>query len=772
MAAAGKRSGGLSFLVPTLAGILIGLFVWRYWGGRCALWGKTWTAPGPGEPGRVALEWALAGGIGACWALWVLVSRCLRDFRGMRPAAARRRAARNFSPAGALLLPLAWDALGFGYSIFSLSFFGVVIGLTLWVSIAPFVALADVRWPGPKAARRALVAAMLVFFAVFGGVAVMKLQAQGFGYRDSGIYGEAIVNTLRGRFLYTNYYGGCYLGDHVSPIMVALCPFMAAFPSVATLLLIQAAALALAAPAVYRIGRRAMKSRLAGLLLALGYLANPVVDHLNFAHVWGFHVVTLAVPLMLWAFDALIAGRTARFWVFLVLALACKEDVAVVTFMLGPFIFFSLRRRGLAVVVSAVGLAWLVLSLKVVSPLFWGGEYRYFSLRWGHLGATTGQILLNAPLALVRALPETKRLAFLLHLAAPLAFAPLGAFWALLALVPSVALLIVSDEERFHSIMCQTTATLVPVLFLATAWAVRVQMKRLAGRRQAWGARLLERVSMSRPDRVRPVGQVLAAAPFVFCVVFHALLAPSPLAAVGPDVFNWYSVAPGPRSAALRRLAKRIPPDASVAATDKAAVHFIAQPDLYVVDVKKLGKREEAELDKAEYVLLDLRLPEDQRHSVPARDRLLKKKSHGLVAHDAGFALFRRGAETIRPRPVKDASAMAKRMAFRPPRSPLSTLVCLGADARPVGEGVYRITSLWTLRRKTGDAVIPKLLFRRSDGREAQLKPFILFDRTFPTYLWRPGESYLDATDVELPFAPDPANTELLVGEGTVSFAD
>ena len=744
---------------PLGAGVVVGLFVWRFWGGVFALWGKTWTPPADGE-GRVLVEWALAGGVAACWLLWEMASRYLREFRGVDLRASRRRMAWAFAPLAVLLLPLLGDALGFGYSYLALDLFGVAAGAVVWLLIAPFVAAANPEWPGRRGAARTVAAGTLLFFFVFGALALLKFYALHFGYRDSGLYSEAVVNTYRGRFLYTNYYHGCYLGDHVSPILVVFCPIMALLPSAGTMLLIQAAALALGAPAVYRIAHRALGSRLAALLLAFAYLLNPVTDHLNFAHVWGFHVVTLAVPLLLWALDALLEGKNVRFFLLLFFALCCKEDVAVATFLLAPFIFFSLKRRKLAVIVAAIGLAWAVVALKVVSPMFWGGEYRYVSMRWGGLGKSTPEILLNAPLEFFRVLPRTSRLAFLLHLVAPLAFAPLGALWALLAFAPSAALLVISQTERFYSIMCQTTATLLPALFLATVWAIKIRADRLGKRPEAWGGRWLAWAACVKVDR-RVVAQALAAAVFACCLVFHVLLSPSPFSVAGKDVFSWDAVIPRPRLAGLWRLAKQVPPDASVAATDKIALHFIRQPNVYVADSKKLGTPEEAELDQADYVLLDLGLSEDIRHAYDIRDRLLRKRSHGLIASDESFALFKKGADTLRRKPVANPDALASAMPYHPVSPPDSPLQCLGMDIQPFGDGLYRLTSLWRVAEPIPDPVLPMLVLRRADGREERLKPFYLFDGAFPVYLWKPGAVYLDETVADLAFKPDPRTTRV-----------
>ena len=759
-----------------LAAVLIGLFVWRYWGGQYSVWDKTWTPPAKGAAPRIALEGSLLVSLGACFLLWYVAARLLAEFRGLKRRAAYGRAGRSFLPALALAPLMAPDVLGQGHSIFSLSGFGLIIGAILWLMTVPFVTLADEAWPGPKRTRRVLALCMVLFLAVFGAIGVLKFYSLHFGYRDSGIFAEALMNTLRGRFLYTNYYHGCNLGDHVYPGLVLLLPAFAAWPSVPTLLICQAAALALGAVPMYLLGSRFLGSRLAGILMALAYLLNPAVEHLNSAHVWGFHEAPLCVPLLLWMFYAVWSGRVGWFFVALALALSIKEDVAVVIIMSGPFLFFGLRRRKLAFAASAIGAVWLFLCLQVISPMFWSaGKYRYLTMRWGGMGNSMTEIAVYAlthPLEMVSLALQRPRLAFMGHLLIPLALTPLGALWALLACLPSLGLLVISSAPRFYSIMGQTTATILPVLFVASVRAIHEEAGRQARtpglRRVGW----LARVSFSEPGNARAVGLALAALVFVFCLVFHTLIGPSPLTVAGKDVFDWYSVVPGPRSAAVSKLKTMIPPSASVAATDKVAAHFITQRDLFVADKAKLNTPDEQELDQAEYVVLDVFLSEDQRHARAVRDRLLKKGSHGLIADESGMLVFRRGAPTWRPKPVKDPVAAEARMMIRPDMDPGPYLRCHGVNVRTVASGRYRLSVLWSLRRKTDDDVFPMLIFAKADGRRAEVGPIWLFNGSYPTYLWPEGAHYLAEMVVDLAFEPKPEDTTLLVRQGQLTFKD
>jgi len=759
--------------VAGLAGVLLGLFVWRFWSGRYSVWASAWTPPEPGLA-RVDPVLAVTAAVVVCLALWAAAVWLLQAVRGLERGAALRRAALNFTPALGALALLAPEAWGGAYTIFSLAGFGVVAAAVLWLCLAPLIAAARPEWPGPRAARHALAAGIIAFFLLFGSLSVFKLYALHFGYRDSGMTAEALMNTLRGRFLYQNYYHACQLGDHVSPGLLLLLPVFALAPSAATLLLIQSAALALGAIPVYLMGRRSAGGRLAGLLLAGAWLLNPAVEHLNFAHVWGFHEITPAVPLLLAAFYAAWAGRTGLFFLFAALAMSFKEDVAAVVMMFGPFAFLSLKRRRLAVAAALVGAAWLFLALKVVAPAFWPeGRYRYFEMRWAHMGGSPAAVAvygLTHPLEMARLALETPRAAFVVSLLAPLAFAPLAAPWALLAALPSLGLLVVSNEPRFYSIMSQTTGSILPALALAAAWAVRAESERHARRPGAARARWLARLGLCAPGAAAPAAACLAALVFCFALVFHFLLSPSPLSAAGPDVFDWYSTMPGPRTAALYRIKALFPRDASLAATDKAAVHFTAQRDLFLVDRASLEEPRSADMDGADWVLLDMETLEDLRHAVPARDRLLRRGTHGVVARDSGFLLLKKGAPIWRPAAATPAEAA--RMAFHPRTPNGAALRALGVDAAPLGGGRWRLRVLWRLERRVDEDLAPKLYFFKADGRQDQAGPLRPWDGAYPTYLWEPGAVHADELEVELPFELNPRDTLIATTEGEITYHD
>ncbi len=104
---------------------------------------------------------------------------------------------------------------------------------------------------------------------------------------------------------------------------------------------------ALGAP-LYALARRKQLSPWAALALAAAYLLHPSIQAANWLE---FHPVTLVPTFLMAAFYFLVAGRTGWYALFAVLAASCKEEIALLVFMLGLYAALALRP-------GASGRAW------------------------------------------------------------------------------------------------------------------------------------------------------------------------------------------------------------------------------------------------------------------------------------------------------------------------------------------------------------------------------------------------------------------------------
>ena len=374
------------------------------------------------------------------------------------------------------------------------------------------------------------------------------------------------------------------------------------------------------------------------------------------------------------------------------------------------------------------------------------------------------------PVPIVARCLEAPRLLFLAHLLLPLALLPLGALRVAMVAAPSLFLLMISDEVRFYSIMNQGTASILPVLFVATIAAIEGLPDRLRRVSEWCSSRLRSPPGLAGLCGGLTAPHALAALPLCFAIVFHVLLSPSPLSVSGTNVPRLFASLSFDRLATLDRIHDGLPRSASLCATDKIAPHFVTQRDIFVADAYKIERSEAGDLDRADYVLLDTLSASDFRASVRYRDEMLRTHSHGFVLAQSGFLLFRRGAAPWTPNRVAEPERVVARMAFRPESDPCPFIKCLGVDvARIAGTRAhYSIKLLWQCLRPTPADYFPNIVFReKATERRASVGPMWILDGAYPTYLWKPGDCFLDEVLGFLPFEPSPERVGVGVGQTT-----
>ncbi len=301
------------------------------------------------------------------------------------------------------------------------------------------------------------------FVAIMGAVSVCRHATFGSSTFDLGLFENVVWNTVHGRFLWSDVLGRSFLGEHVSPVLLAVALPYALIPRAPTLLVLQAAALAAGAFPLARLARRELDDPPLTAALVVAYLAYlPLRNVARF----DFHPVALATPLLLEAFVSFREGRWRRgVWAW-GLALACDEAVAAPAAALGLYVLLVLRRRRLGFELSAFAVLWFVAAVLVIVPAFRHGPYPFFD-RLGSL--RTGRWL---------ALVSLDRFALLGEVLAPLAFLPLlSPVHAALAL-PSLMLDWLSDSRHQHSIAFHYTATVTPLLFCATVLGIAKLVER------------------------------------------------------------------------------------------------------------------------------------------------------------------------------------------------------------------------------------------------------------------------------------------------------
>ncbi|MGA4507366.1 DUF2079 domain-containing protein [Propionibacteriaceae bacterium G1746] len=191
---------------------------------------------------------------------------------------------------------------------------------------------------------------------------------------DLVIFHQAVTAMADGRAPVSELKGAHVFGDHFHPMILVLVPFVLGFPGVTTLLVAQAAALAVAAGILQQTWRDVHGDKAAWLPL-LWSLSPGIMA----AASYDFHEVSLGAPLVAMACRCFVRERYGAMVVWACLILLVKENAFVLT--LGLALALVVRRKWLhAAVLAAVSLFYAAVVLGVVIPHFNNeSEYTYGS---------------------------------------------------------------------------------------------------------------------------------------------------------------------------------------------------------------------------------------------------------------------------------------------------------------------------------------------------------------------------------------------------------
>jgi uncharacterized membrane protein len=341
------------------------------------------------------------------------------------------------------------------------------------------------------------IAAYTITFFV---VAYEKYQSFRFYDLDLAVINQAFWNAARGAIIYRTP-GECTVlnGGHVELIILVLTPIYAVFPSPLTLLFLQSLALAIGGWVVYLIGKALVKPSV-GFLLAVCYLVYPA---LNWVNLFEFHTIAFATPLILWMFYFYVRKRWLLFFIFVFLSLSCREDVAIPVFAVGVFALIKAvgeyrrqKRMDLkwALLPLVSSFAWFMLCIKFIQPYFSPDALRVTETSEGGLafyawlGNSLSEIVKTIvfhPVVVWKGIIIAPKIAYLIHLFAPLAFLPIFSPSALLMAAISLMEGMLSQREMHFSIRYQYSSIVTPLVFIASIYGIKniLSIKAFAGRK-------------------------------------------------------------------------------------------------------------------------------------------------------------------------------------------------------------------------------------------------------------------------------------------------
>jgi uncharacterized membrane protein len=503
---------------------------------------------------------------------------------------------------------------------------------------------------------------------------------------DLGIYDQVVWNTAHGRVLEYSAepkHGTSFLATHLQPILVLLAPLYWLWSDVRGLIVLQTVAIAASALPVYLLASWQWGSPRAALALVFAYLMYPALQAVNgfVFHPESFEPLLLLSALLLFEVTRnrlkirWPTGRTASalLIVVLILALAVKEDVALILIAAGLYLFIFRKERRFGLGLMSGAALWFGIGMFGVMPLFRAGKLSPFFSRYSHLGDTPlaiGRTLLTHPGVVAASLLTPSNGTMLLSLLLPLAMLPLLDLGVLLVAAPVLLAYALSNDPLMQRMeQFQYAAPIIPVVTAAAIYGLG------RWRKHSGLARLL------------PV----ALAVLLACsLIYQSARGFTPLS----RLFNWPVV--GEHQRIGNSLMQQIPPDAPLVVQDSLYPHLSQREAISFLWPQD---------NWAEYILLDVsdpRLHNGNNLSAWLRDQIEQRTDYGLIASEDGYVLMKRGAPHA---PLSESFYSFLRAGAAQPQHPLAVdtddgIRFLGYDVVRQRDAGMQLVLYWAVTRQ------------------------------------------------------------------------
>jgi uncharacterized membrane protein len=290
---------------------------------------------------------------------------------------------------------------------------------------------------------------------------------------------QSIWNTLHGHFLEGTTATGrqsSRLGFHVDPFLLLFVPLFWIWSSPILLLVVQVLAVVSGALPVFWLARKHLDSSRAAAHFAFAYLLYPATQFNAFTIGDGFHSVSLALPLVLYAVWFLDEDRLVAFSVVALLAFTTKEEIPLAIGCLG--IWYAVRKGRWLFGLSffALGLGVTLFNLLWVIPHFSATGANPFTSRYAAVGGTPQGIahkLFTDPVAFLDAVATGHKALYI-----TLLLLPFFGLWLLepllfLGAVPELTIDLLSNKSHQTLIAYQYTAGIAPFVVAASIFGAR-----------------------------------------------------------------------------------------------------------------------------------------------------------------------------------------------------------------------------------------------------------------------------------------------------------
>ncbi len=337
---------------------------------------------------------------------------------------------------------------------------------------------------------------IVLYISYFSYFTVLRYQTLYASYFDLGIMHQTVFNTYQAissfdfsRILeLTNPFGPeqikrMAIHNDLLLFFFSFLYFLHDGPQ--TLLIAQTVILAIGSFFIFKITQRVFEENKQrdsiAFVFSLSYLLYPPMQRAN---MYDFHAVTFATTGILAMYYFWFSKRYGLSFLFLILSLLAKEQVALTVLFFGLYTIYdhwkekkgaSLHIPKYSYFVIGLSLFWFILSIFYIIPFYRGGHH--FALGYyGDFGDSPAKILIGIfqhPMSLAKYVFHVDTLRYFLFTLGPVGFLSLFSFPHLLVAIPEYAINLLSNSWHMRNIVFHYTAVIQPIVFIASIHGAR-----------------------------------------------------------------------------------------------------------------------------------------------------------------------------------------------------------------------------------------------------------------------------------------------------------
>ncbi len=197
-------------------------------------------------------------------------------------------------------------------------------------------------------------------------------------------------------------------------------------------ILFQTAAIIVFLAGTYLLAMEILQNRVKALIVMGAMAAFPPLE---FANLFDVHGDVFALPCLIFAVLFSLRKQWGRYWIALLLGLACKEYVGLAAAGFGISLFHAQKQKLQGILTTIAGLAYFLLAMLVIIPLHnHGQDSSVIGVDFSGIGGREGlggmvRFGLSNPLALIKHCATAGNGESLFYLFFPLFFLPLFRIW-------------------------------------------------------------------------------------------------------------------------------------------------------------------------------------------------------------------------------------------------------------------------------------------------------------------------------------------------------